>query len=200
MVALSSPDSPGQSYALAGNDRKQFALLYGQLYLSLFYFIKKMVDDQQAAEDLTADSFVKLWNKARQETKVENAKAFLYAVARNACLDYLKASQLHQKKHREILYLAEEETRMAVYTSEIKAELLLEIRAEIERLPAKARQIFKLAYFEGLKNNEIAELLTLSEQTVQNQKSKALKRLRIAFQHKAWAWVLLLSLFLFKKS
>lgn len=200
MVALSSQDSQGSPRVLTGNDRKQFAALYDQFYLSIYYFTKKIVADPQAAEDLTADSFVKLWNKALQENEVNNVRAFLYSVARNACLDYLKTHQLHQEKHKEILYLAEEESRIAAYTSEIKAELLLEIREEIERLPAKARQIFKLAFFDGLKNSEIAALLALSEQTVQNQKSIALKRLRIAFQNKAWAGALLLSTFLLKKS
>lgn len=48
----------------------------------------------------------------------------------------------------------------------------------IEKMPVKCRQIFKMNRFEGLKNEEIAQMLNLSKRTVETQISKALKILR----------------------
>jgi RNA polymerase sigma-70 factor (ECF subfamily) len=58
------------------------------------------------------------------------------------------------------------------------------IYEEIEKLPKKCRQVFKLAYMDGLGNEEIANLLNITYQTVKNQKVRALKILRLALLHK----------------
>ena len=55
----------------------------------------------------------------------------------------------------------------------------MEIYSVIEGLPPAMRRISKLAYLEGLKNNEIAEQLDISVETVKVQKKRALKQLRL---------------------
>ena len=64
------------------------------------------------------------------------------------------------------------------------AELLAEIRKAIDTLPQKMREIFILAYFKKMTNEEIALHLQLSNQTVRNQKATALATLRKALRHK----------------
>jgi len=55
----------------------------------------------------------------------------------------------------------------------------MEIYSIIEGLPPAMRRISKLAYLEGLKNNEIAAQLDISVETVKVQKKRALKQLRL---------------------
>jgi RNA polymerase sigma-70 factor (ECF subfamily) len=66
----------------------------------------------------------------------------------------------------------------------IRAELMQDIYAEIEKLPEKRRQVFKLAYVEGLKNDEIAAQMNISVHTVKEHKGKALQFLRLRFSDK----------------
>jgi len=178
---------------LSPGDRAGFVQAYELFYLPIFQFTKKLVDQQQQAEDITADSFVKLWRHLELGEPVNNVKAFLRVTARNACYDYLRASRVHHQKEREILYLAEQEEQLAFYSAEVKAEVLYYVHAEIEKLPPKCREIFKLSYLEGMKVGEVAEYLQLSEQTVSNQKTRALKMLKLALKDKQWmllAWLL----------
>jgi RNA polymerase sigma-70 factor (family 1) len=172
--------------SLPAGDRSAFTTAYNQFYLLIYHFVKKFVEDTQAAEDITADSFIKLWRHADQSTEVQNVKAFLYTAARNACLDFLKTQRSHNQKEKEILYLTEQETRNEFDLADIRAEVLQYVYAEIEKLPEKCRQVFKLAYLEGMKVSEVAQHLNISEQTVANQKTKALKMLRLALSDKQW--------------
>jgi RNA polymerase sigma-70 factor (ECF subfamily) len=178
--------------SLQGGDRPAFAIAYNQYYLFIYHYTKKFVDDNQLAEDITADSFVKLWRHAETVSDVQNVKAFLRTTARNACLDHLKLQRNHQEKEKEILYLSEQDTRNEFDLAEIKAEVLQYVYAEIEKLPEKCREVFKLSYLEGMKVSEVAQHLNISEQTVANQKTKALKMLRLALTHKQWMVLVLL--------
>ena len=67
----------------------------------------------------------------------------------------------------------------------IRQELLEQIRLEIEKLPAKCRQIFKMTYYEDKKAAEIAEELNISVRTVETQIYKGLKTLRNLFARKS---------------
>ncbi len=176
--------------SLEGEDRKGFSLLYSYYYLPIYFFVQKFISDEQQAEDITADTFIKLWQYA-QATAIQNVKSFLHTTAKNSCLDHLKALRNHQQKEAEIKYLAEQDSR-SFQTSDIKAEILSHIYTEIEKLPATSRKVFKLSFVEGMKNAEIATYLKLSEQTVYNQKAIALKHLRLALKDKEWVMVFLM--------
>jgi RNA polymerase sigma-70 factor (ECF subfamily) len=52
-------------------------------------------------------------------------------------------------------------------------------RAGLEKLPSRCREVFELSRFEGLKNREIAKNMVISEKTVENQMTKALRILKI---------------------
>jgi RNA polymerase sigma-70 factor (ECF subfamily) len=178
--------------SLHSGDRTGFTLAYNQFYLSIYHYTKKFVADSQLAEDITADSFVKLWRHAETVSNVQNVKAFLRTTARNACLDHLKAARNHEEKEKEILYLTGQDTRNEFDLAEIKTEVLQYVYAEIEKLPEKCREVFKLSYLEEMKVAEVADYLKISEQTVANQKTKALKILRLALSDKQWVILLLL--------
>lgn len=81
---------------------------------------------------------------------------------------------------QEMLYLLLQNNDITFLHDEIKVDVLTQVKDKIECLPPKCKQIFKMAFFERLKNAEIAEKLGLTLQTVKNQKVRAIKLLRIA--------------------
>ena len=185
-------DKTEAARSLPAGDRTAFTEAYNQYYLFVYHYTKRFVDDNQLAEDITADSFVKLWRHAETVSDVQNVEAFLRTTARNACLDHLKLQRLHEQKEKEIVYLSEQDTRHEFDLAEIKSEVLHYVYAEIEKLPEKCREVFKLSYLEGMKVAEVAQHLNISEQTVANQKTKALKMLRLALSDKQWVVLVLL--------
>ena len=163
-------------------NKEAFAAVYTSHYPSLFFFVKRFVVDRAEAEDITAETFIKLWKIKHNFESHQNIKAFLYITARNACLDCLRARQRSTGMQQEMLYLLLQQNEMTFIHDEIKADVLTQVKEKIEDLPPKCKQIFKMAFFERIKNAEIAEKLGLTLQTVKNQKVRAIKLLRLALK------------------
>lgn len=166
-----------------GNTRA-FTTIYNIYYPRLFNFVKRLVDNRQEAQDITAETFVKLWRLHQNFPTHDNIRAFLFVTARNACYDYLKYNARENSQQKELLHQLLPDTDNVVLRDEIKADVLDHIYTEIEKLPQQCKAVFTLSYLEGRKNNEIAELLHITDKTVRNQKVLAKKLLRVAlFDH-----------------
>jgi RNA polymerase sigma-70 factor (family 1) len=179
--------NPGQ-HIIAGfqqGSKEAFAAVYNMHYSRLYAFIKKLVDDKEEAQDITAETFVKLWRLHANFNTLENIKAFLYITARNACMDFLRyrKRQITNKQELGYVLLQQEENIPTSSNDEIKTLVLKQLHSEIENLPAQCKRIFKMAWLEGRKNAEIAEKLELTEQTIRNQKARAVKILRLALSN-----------------
>lgn len=160
--------------------KEAFAAVYKSHYAALFFFVRRFVIDRAEAEDITAETFIKLWKIRHNFDSHQNIKAFLYITARNACLDCLRARQRSTGMQQEMLYLLLQQNDITFIHDEIKADVLTQVKEKIENLPPKCKQIFKMAFLERLKNAEIAEKMGLTLQTVKNQKVRAIKLLRLA--------------------
>jgi len=157
-----------------------FEAVYKSHKAALFFFVKRFVIDRAEAEDITAETFIKLWKIRHNFETHQNIKAFLYITARNACLDCLRARKKSTGMQQEMLYLLLQNNDITFIQDDIKADVLTQVKEKIEGLPPKCKQIFKMAFLERVKNADIAEKLGLSLQTVKNQKVRAIKLLRLA--------------------
>jgi RNA polymerase sigma-70 factor (family 1) len=162
-----------------GNSRA-FDLLFDMFFPALCYFANKLIEDRQEAEDIVLDTFQKLWARREHFETMPNIKAFLYITVRNTCLNYLRYRETQRKRTREMIKLLPDRFEEDAEQQRIRAEVMKNIYSEIEKLPKKCREVFELYYFEGMKANEIAEQLQISESTVRNQKVRALQLLKTA--------------------
>lgn len=87
-----------------------------------------------------------------------------------------KKRQLAGKQ--ELFYLLPDDDQKAFAEDEIKNEVLKHIHHAIESLPKKSRRVMQMSV-QGMKNGEIARELNVSVQTVMNQKTSALKVIRM---------------------
>lgn len=129
-------------------------------------------------DDLVQDSYVRIWQR-QLARPIDSAKAFLFQVARRLALNdvrHRQASPFDDRVTDEAGSRVSEtgDLREAVCTRQ-EVRLLLDL---IETLPPCCRQIVVLRKLEGLSQREIAARLGLSEQTVQVQACRGLKRLR----------------------
>ena len=154
--------------------------------------------EESVAEDITADSFAKLWINSGKPNGVQNVSGFLYTAAKNAALDHLKVESNLKDREVQFSYLQQTELEDEKVVAEVKAEILKQIYTEIEALPKQAREIFKLSFINGWKVRQIAEHMNLAEQTVMNQKTRALKLLRLALKDRPWVWILFVSILFFR--
>lgn len=149
-----------------------FSELYLTYYSKLVRFAKEFVIQEEDAENITQDVFIILWEKRDFIGHIDNMNAYLFRLVRNKCLDYLK-HKVFEQRYMECMQTSYE----ADVTEDNDTEIL--IRAAINSLPKRCRDIFLLSRVEGLKYKEISEQLGISVNTVECQMGIALKKLRI---------------------
>lgn len=164
-----------------------FSELYLTYYPKLVRFAKEFVMLEEDAENITQDVFTALWEKREYLDCIENMNAYLFRLVRNRCLDYLKHKIFEQRYIENIQthYIIELNLKLqsldrfdASDFSEEKDTAIL-VRAAINSLPKRCRDIFLLSRVEGLKYKEISERLGISVNTVECQMGIALKKLRM---------------------
>ena len=130
--------------------------------------------DSDMAEDVVQECFATLWEKLEAGLAVANRRAYLYMTVRNRCLDQLrrKGMQTEALKPYDTYGIIDDDD--AQERSQIEARLW----TAIDSLPEKCREVFLMSKRDGLKYEEIATELGISENTVRNQISKALKVLK----------------------
>ncbi len=151
--------------------------VFKEYYARLCYFAFQFVNDKAVAEDLVQDAFVSYWDRKKSVSDHPQViKDFLYQSVKNAALNFLK----RQKVQERYFFLRDDETfeREKVLETMIQAEAMANLHQAISQLPESCRNIFLLAYFQGLSNPEIAKELNISVNTVRCHKYNGLKALR----------------------
>lgn len=177
---MSSNDNNDEEYWIEQLNRgNKLALshFFDLHFKSLCYFASRLVQDDDEAKDIVSESFLKLWKKNTDFITAGNIKAFLYISCRNACFQYLrntKRTAAAQQRYFDQLPINER----TVLEEIVRSELLQILNGEIELLPTRCREVFKLIYFDSKKTEEIADELNLSVQTVRNHKIRAIGLLK----------------------
>ena len=163
--------------------RNDFKYVYDLYYETIYTFAYNLVRKPEEAQDITTETFIKLWRLHSNFENLANIKAFLYITSRNACFDHFRKLQRQRSAQQEILYLIRGENE--IRNEMIDAEVFSELSRQIESLPGKCRKIFELIYFRNLSTSEIAMEMGISNQNVLNQKAKAIHMLRSTLLSKA---------------
>jgi RNA polymerase sigma-70 factor (family 1) len=171
-------------------DPVAFEQIFKQFYRDISYFTEKVTGNKQEAEDITIQTFTKLFERYHLFNSLPNIRAFLYATARNASFNYLRDSKRLSARQQEFMSHFEDENNLE--NEEIKAETLKTIYAAIEDLPDECKKIFKLIYLEGLNTQDIATLLNISAATIRSQKRRALQLLKLSLAENQYLIALLI--------
>ncbi|RZM24966.1 MAG: RNA polymerase sigma-70 factor [Pedobacter sp.] len=178
-----------------GNE-SSLAYFFKEHHRSLCYFASKIVKDERQAEDIVADCFIKLWDRRETFENADKIKAFLYIACRNNCLNYLRNEK--RKTNAQELYLRQMDQHSdEIFYEIIDTEIVDILAREIECLPDKCREVFKLIYLGGKNTEEIAQALGLNVQTVRNHKTRAIELLKAQFLKKGLSATLQLFLLMF---
>jgi RNA polymerase sigma-70 factor (ECF subfamily) len=160
-------------------DIRQFETLFRSSYVSLVKYAGTVIKDQDTAEEIVQDLFVRLWQD-REKLKIESSlNGYLFRSVHNRCLHHIEHKKVVERHANEMSFESELNTEDPFRTLQYK-ELQAKIAAILERLPDRCGKIFCMNRFEGLKYSEIAEKLSVSVKTVEANMGKALKEFRKA--------------------
>lgn len=162
---------------IANGDELGMEQLFKQYYKLLCSIAYRLVQDGDNAEDVVQDVLHKVWQRRKKLPADTDLKAYLSRAVRNASLNQLRVSKRFTGFEEQLIDARQQVSR-AASDDMIFEELNQKVTDAIGRLPDRCREVFELSRFEELSQKEIAARLDISVKTVENQMTKALKRLR----------------------
>lgn len=162
---------------LRESDENAFTFLFDTYGKSLYFYCNSILKNSTFGKDVVQESFVGLWERRKDFLALLPVRVFLYQTARNKCMDLLKHEQVVYKHEAALTQKFSED-----FWDEkmIEEEMLGEIYRAIDELPPECRRVFRLG-LEGLSNQEIADSLSISLNTVKTQKQRAMAALKRRF-------------------
>lgn len=171
---------------LAGNNQA-LELLIKRYLKPIYGFVFRYVNNQADAEDIAQDTFFRLWRNLKKFQPEKNLKAWLFAIAKNTTIDFLKKkktiafSALEAKNDEgQANSIIETISDPAPLPDELfdRANLATEVNAALSQLPLKYQNVLVLHYREQLTFQEISEIENEPINTVKSRHLRALLKLK----------------------
>lgn len=158
-------------------DDKTFEQLFNELYPALCRYSLQFVRRPGLAEEIVQEQFIALWEKRNEIIIHSSYSSYLYTSVKNRSIDYLRS------KFAKLKFVAEDQSftiqdQSTPQHSLEEDELTTQITLSINSLPEKCYTIFSMSRFGMLTNKAIANELNISEKTVENQITIAIKKIK----------------------
>ncbi|MBK7099171.1 MAG: RNA polymerase sigma-70 factor [Sphingobacteriales bacterium] len=152
-------------------DSGQYKDVFDLHYEALYGYANSILKVETFVEDIVQNIFIKLWQN-RETVKMDTVKAYLFTAIRNECLNQIKHNGV-QATYTQFAINSEgtsENNNPAEHR-----ELQQKMHQLIQQLPEKCGTVFYLCRQQGYSYKEVAATLKISEKTVENHMSKALR-------------------------
>lgn len=162
--------------ALRRGDEFIFNEVFNEFHYKVYRYILTKTKSAYLAEEVTQLTFIKLWNNRSSLDETLPFSAQLFQIAKTTCIDLLRKEGTRAK----LKMVKKQEQRIVNNAIETynNRELQTQINQEVQKMPPVRKKVFELSRYEAKTYKEIAQLLSLSEKTVENHISLALKHLR----------------------
>lgn len=159
---------------LLASDKKAMTLLYNNYADALYGVIKKIISDDNVAQDVLQESFVKIWRYSKKYDP-NKAKLFtwLYRIAYNSAID--KVRSLKKKTEKEVQI---ETSAVYTITSGSLNEDVLDIKKHLSSLDEKYQIVINALFFEGMTQQEASEELDIPLGTIKSRLKIGLRELK----------------------
>lgn len=177
---------------LKKSSRKAFNEIYAMYAKRLYAYCLQYSKSVEDAEDIVQDVFVHLWKIRKEIRQEETLKSLLFIMSKNRLINayHVRISSPIYEDFMNCRHLvsSSDPTDKLEYK-----EFIFQIKSIIKELPVTQRRVLELSLLHQLGNKEIAKELLLSEQTVKNQLSIGLKKIREFIKRTLIIIILLLS-------
>ncbi|MES1225144.1 MAG: RNA polymerase sigma-70 factor [Bacteroidota bacterium] len=162
-----------------------------EMFTSLFYtyknrlfgYVLAITHSKYAAEEITQEIFLKLWLCRNELPRVENQESYLFTIARNKTLNYLRKAQYDENLIIEI------KARMNPLSNDVEEQLSISennrlLQEAVTLLSPQRQLVYRLSRYQGLNHKQIADEMQLSRNTVKNHLIQALRFIRTYLDNK----------------
>jgi RNA polymerase sigma-70 factor, ECF subfamily len=172
-------------------DEESLEVLVKKYFKQIYAFIYRYTGNSLEAEDITQEVFVRMWKNIKRFDRERNFKTWLYAIAKNAAIDFFRKHRLATGERKIVPFSAFENEDGSNFVfdnladSKPTAHEILERRSLVQsislaagKLSKKYRTVLSFYYKKQLNFREIAELLNQSINTVKSNHRRAIIALK----------------------
>lgn len=156
------------------NDSDALRILFKRYFEALCFFSFQILKTSKMSEESVLDVFTNIWLKRKTIDIKTNFRTYIYTAVKNQSINYLRQEKRYSEKM--------ESTNLHLIVSDQTADQFIlqqnlenKIDSLLKELPERRELIFRMNRIDGLSYKEIAEILSISVNTVQNQMVKAIK-------------------------
>ncbi len=157
---------------------QEFALFYNYFVPKLKDYAIRKLNSIDEAHDLVQDLFVSLWEKREKITINKSVSSFMITSLNRRILNLHRSNNYESFYKKEQLHQENEACSNCLSKLQMQ-DIQIVVDQVLNNMPVKVKKIYKLSRQEYLSNKEIADVMHLSEQTVKNQLSSAIKVLKM---------------------
>ncbi|WP_245950754.1 RNA polymerase sigma-70 factor [Chitinophaga dinghuensis] len=169
----------GNKAVLEKEETWTFEQLFKTHYKGLHAYACTILKDDIMAEEMVQNVFCKLWEKSKDIQIKSSVSGYLYRAVYHESINHIRHEKVKAAHAAHTRYRMNQPGATSHAAGKVQ---LRELQEKIDKalmvLPEKCRTVFQLSRFEDLKYQEIADRLSISVKTVENQMGKALRILR----------------------
>jgi len=171
---LSTPIEQEIITLLKNGDQKAISLLYENYSGALLGVVKKIISDDDIAQDVLQESFVKVWKKGKTYD-ASKAKLFtwLYRIFYNSAIDKVRSLKNKTKKEVQI-----KDSNVYKLTTDSLNQDTLDIQKHLSTIELKYQVVLNALYFEGMTQQEASEELNIPLGTIKSRLKIGLRELK----------------------
>jgi RNA polymerase sigma factor (sigma-70 family) len=173
-------------------DDAAYALIYRRYFFILYNYGKKISRDNELVKDAIQDLFIKVWNNRQKLSDTTSIKYYLLTSLKRKLLDTLESPVVRLKTEDDVLEFE------VTDTSDLEEEAFHDQKERVlhamNKLSGHQQRLLQMKFYKNQSNQEIAEELGITIQSVYNSVFKTLRSIRKQLQ--AMIWIAILSLFL----
>lgn len=166
---------------LRRGDMSSYEQLFHAWYPRLVRYADSVVNDFDVAKDLVQNVFMKVWQHRSRLQGDLSIGSWLHVLTRNEALNHLRSRRYVETMYFTPPHVPDSHRVTEIGVQEDNADAAL-IREEVARMPEQRRKVFGMSRLLGLTNKEIAQVLSLSEKTVERHITLANRHLKKTFE------------------
>lgn len=173
---LKESDQPLPRRADSGRVEDWVREQYEELGTGLRRYLARLTGDPALSDDLTQETFLRLFEQRMGQRQVQHIRPWLYRVAHNLAIDHLRQRGQEEWRQSEAALEREEAHAPSAEAQMLQAERHRQVRRGLSLLSANERQVLELRA-EGMRYREIAETMGLQVSTVATFLSRAVRKI-----------------------
>lgn len=154
-------------------DESAFDELFRRYHGSLTHFAFSVLHDENEAEDVVQDCFVRFWERRFELQHVKEVNAYLYQAVRFAAYNKLRNKKLHVVRDEPTEKMDE-----ALQQAMIQGEVMAHIAHLLNHLPERMKQVLTMHYLEDKTLEEISAITGIHPETVRSHRYRGLRMIR----------------------